>query len=49
MGRMGDPEEDIAPSPFLASEDCRFPHRQRSCADGGSRINGSAWAPDLGE
>jgi NAD(P)-dependent dehydrogenase (short-subunit alcohol dehydrogenase family) len=50
MGRMGDPEEDIAPvALFLASEDCRYLTGNTLFVDGGSHINGSAWAPDLGE
>jgi NAD(P)-dependent dehydrogenase (short-subunit alcohol dehydrogenase family) len=50
MGRMGDPEEDIAPvALFLASEDCRYITGNTLYADGGSHINGSAWAPDLGD
>jgi NAD(P)-dependent dehydrogenase (short-subunit alcohol dehydrogenase family) len=50
MGRMGDPEEDIAPvALFLSSEDCRYITGNTLYADGGSHINGSAWAPDLGE
>ena len=50
MGRMGDPEEDIAPvALFFSSEDCRYITGNTLYADGGSHINGSAWAPDLGE
>jgi NAD(P)-dependent dehydrogenase (short-subunit alcohol dehydrogenase family) len=50
MGRMGDPEEDIAPvALFLASEDCRYITGNTLYADGGAHINGSSWAPDLGE
>jgi NAD(P)-dependent dehydrogenase (short-subunit alcohol dehydrogenase family) len=50
MGRMGDPEDDIAPvALFLAGEDCRYVTGNTLYADGGSHINGSAWAPDLGE
>ena len=50
MGRMGDPEEDIAPvALFLASEDCRYVTGNTLFVDGGAHINGSSWAPDLGE
>jgi NAD(P)-dependent dehydrogenase (short-subunit alcohol dehydrogenase family) len=50
MGRMGDPEADIAPvALFLASEDCRYITGNTLFADGGAHINGSSWAPDLGE
>lgn len=50
MGRMGDPEEDIAPvALFFSSEDCRYITGNTLYADGGSHINGSSWAPDLGE
>ncbi|MAE97201.1 MAG: oxidoreductase [Deltaproteobacteria bacterium] len=48
MGRMGDPEEDIgAAALFLASEDCRYVTGNTLFVDGGSHINGSAWAPEL--
>jgi NAD(P)-dependent dehydrogenase (short-subunit alcohol dehydrogenase family) len=50
MGRMGDPEDDIAPvALFLASEDCRYLTGNTLFVDGGAHINGSSWAPDLGE
>ncbi|MCC6924689.1 SDR family oxidoreductase [Novosphingobium sp.] len=50
MGRMGDPESDIAPvALFLASEDCRYVTGNTLFADGGGHINGVAWAPDLGD
>ena len=50
MGRMGDPEADIAPIVvFLASEDCRYLTGNTLYADGGGHINGVAWAPDLPE
>ena len=50
MGRIGDPEEDIAPvALFLASEDCRYVTGNTLYADGGGHINGVAWAPDLEE
>ena len=48
MGRLGDPEEDIAPvALFLASEDSRYLTGNTLFVDGGSHINGSPWAPDL--
>lgn len=50
MGRIGDPEEDIAPvALFLASDDCRYLTGNTLFVDGGGHINGVAWAPDLGE
>lgn len=50
MHRMGDPEEDIAPvAVFLASEDCRYVTGNTLFVDGGSHINGTAWAPELPE
>jgi NAD(P)-dependent dehydrogenase (short-subunit alcohol dehydrogenase family) len=50
MGRIGDPEEDIAPvAAFLASEDCRYLTGNTLFVDGGGHINGVAWAPDLPE
>lgn len=50
MGRMGDPEADIAPvAAFLASEDARYLTGNTLFVDGGGHINGVAWAPDLGE
>ena len=50
MGRMGDPDEDIAPvAVFLASEGSRYLTGNTLFVDGGSHINGSAWAPDLGD
>lgn len=49
MGRMGDPEQDIAGVAFfLASEDARYLTGNTLFADGGSHINGAGWAPDLG-
>lgn len=49
MGRIGDPYLDIAPVvSFLASDDCRYLTGNTLFVDGGSHINGSAWAPDLG-
>jgi NAD(P)-dependent dehydrogenase (short-subunit alcohol dehydrogenase family) len=48
MGRIGDPEEDIAPvAAFLASEDCRYLTGNTLFVDGGGHINGVAWAPEL--
>jgi NAD(P)-dependent dehydrogenase (short-subunit alcohol dehydrogenase family) len=50
MGRLGDPEEDIAPvAVFLASDDARYLTGNTLFVDGGSHINGVAWAPDLPE
>ena len=49
MGRMGDPEEDIAGvALFLASEDARYLTGNTLFVDGGAHINGVPWAPDLG-
>lgn len=48
MGRIGDPEADIAPvAVFLASEASGYLTGNTLFVDGGSHINGSAWAPDL--
>lgn len=48
MGRMGDPYDDIAPvAAFLASEGSRYLTGNTLFVDGGSHINGVAWAPDL--
>ena len=50
MGRMGDPETDIAPiALFLASESSRYLTGNTLFADGGGHINGASWAPDLGD
>jgi len=50
MGRMGDPEEDIGGAAlFLASDDSRYVTGNTLFVDGGSHINGSAWAPELPE
>ncbi len=50
MGRIGDPQADIAPvAVFLASEASRYMTGNTLFVDGGSHINGSSWAPDLGE
>ncbi len=48
MGRLGDPETDIAPvAVFLASEGARYLTGNTLFVDGGSHINGVAWTPDL--
>lgn len=48
MGRMGDPENDIAGvAYFLASDDARYFTGNTLFVDGGSHINGVAWAPDF--
>lgn len=48
MGRMGDPYDDIAPvAVFLASDASRYLTGNTLFVDGGSHINGVAWAPDL--
>jgi NAD(P)-dependent dehydrogenase (short-subunit alcohol dehydrogenase family) len=48
MGRIGDPFDDIAPvAVFLAGDDCAYVTGNTLFVDGGSHINGSAWAPDL--
>jgi NAD(P)-dependent dehydrogenase (short-subunit alcohol dehydrogenase family) len=48
MGRLGDPEADIAPvAVFLASDDCRYMTGNTLFVGGGTHINGSAWAPVL--
>lgn len=50
MGRIGDPYADIAPVvSFLASDECRYLTGNTLFVDGGSHINGSPWAPDLGD
>ena len=50
MGRMGDPETDIAPiALFLASEESRYLTGNTLFADGGGHINGAFWVPNLGE
>lgn len=48
MGRIGDAYADIAPvAVFLASEDSGYLTGNTLFVDGGSHINGVAWAPDL--
>jgi enoyl-[acyl-carrier-protein] reductase (NADH) len=48
MGRLGDPENDIAPvAVFLASEGARYLTGNTLFVDGGGHINGVSWAPDL--
>ncbi|WP_327172121.1 MULTISPECIES: SDR family NAD(P)-dependent oxidoreductase [unclassified Streptomyces] len=48
MGRIGDPDQDIAPvAAFLAGEGARYVTGNTLFVDGGSHINGVAWAPDL--
>lgn len=50
MGRLGDPEADIAGVvAFLASDDARYLTGNTLFADGGAHINGVAWTPELGE
>jgi NAD(P)-dependent dehydrogenase (short-subunit alcohol dehydrogenase family) len=50
MGRIGDPEADIAPvALFLASDDSRYMTGNTLYVDGGGHINGVNWAPELGE
>jgi NAD(P)-dependent dehydrogenase (short-subunit alcohol dehydrogenase family) len=50
MGRMGDPDMDIAPiAAFLASDEARYLTGNTLFADGGGHINGVAWTPDLGD
>lgn len=48
MGRLGDPETDIAGvAYFLASEDARYVTGNTIFADGGSHINGASWSMEL--
>jgi NAD(P)-dependent dehydrogenase (short-subunit alcohol dehydrogenase family) len=48
MGRLGDPEADIAPvAVFLASDDARYLTGNTLFVDGGGHINGAPWAPEL--
>ena len=50
MGRMGDPEKDIAPAAlFLASDEARYVTGNTLHVDGGGHINGVSWAPELPE
>lgn len=50
MGRMGDPEQDIAPvALFLSTEDSQYVTGNTLFADGGGHINGVPWAPALPE
>jgi NAD(P)-dependent dehydrogenase (short-subunit alcohol dehydrogenase family) len=50
MGRIGDPESDIGGvALFLAGEDCRYLTGNTLFVDGGSHINGVAWAPQLAD
>lgn len=50
MGRLGDPERDIAGvAVFLASEDARYLTGNTLYVDGGSHMNGVVWTPHLGE
>jgi NAD(P)-dependent dehydrogenase (short-subunit alcohol dehydrogenase family) len=50
MGRIGDPERDIAPVvAFLASDDARYLTGNTLFVDGGAHINGVVWAPELPE
>lgn len=46
MGRMGDPEEDVAPvAVFLASEASGYMTGNTLFVDGGGHINGVTWSP----
>ncbi len=48
MGRIGDPDTDIAPvAVFLASDASRYMTGNTLFVDGGGHINGAAWDPDL--
>ncbi len=48
MGRLGDPDEDIAPvAAFLASEDSRYVTGNTLFVDGGGHINGVQWTPEF--
>ncbi len=50
MGRLGDPEDDIAPvAVFLATDGARYLTGNTLFVDGGGHINGVQWAPELGE
>lgn len=48
MGRMGEPDSDIAGVAFfLASDDARYLTGNTLFADGGSHINGAPWVPEF--
>lgn len=48
MGRIGDPDDDVAPVvAFLCSDDARYLTGNTLFVDGGGHINGVMWAPDL--
>lgn len=48
MGRLGDPERDIAPvALFLATDDACYVTGNTLFVDGGTHINGASWAPEL--
>ena len=48
MGRLGDPERDIAPvALFLATDDVCYVTGNTLFVDGGTHINGASWAPEL--
>ena len=50
LGRLGDPEADIAPvALFLASEESRYVTGNTIHVDGGGHINGVPWDPQLPE
>lgn len=50
MGRIGDCYEDIAPvAVFLGSDGSGYMTGNTLFVDGGGHINGSSWAPDLGD
>ena len=50
LGRMGDPEEDVAGAAlFFASDDSRYVTGNTLHVDGGGHINGVDWRPELPE